>query len=104
LGTPSASTLRLAEDPTDFSSFVRDGVVHLPHSAGLGVQADEFTRAPPGGIQFPSWSTTVNSESVEATAAMSAGRAMRWVAVLRRELAGNLRIIRADRLEASARR
>ncbi len=35
------STLRLAEDPTDFSSFVRDGVVHLPRSAGLGVQVDE---------------------------------------------------------------
>jgi len=35
------STLRMAEDPTDFSSFVRDGVVHLPHAAGLGVQVDE---------------------------------------------------------------
>lgn len=35
------STLRLAEDPTDFSSFVRDGVVHLPDRAGLGVQVDE---------------------------------------------------------------
>lgn len=35
------STLRLAEDPTDFSSLVRDGVVHLPHAAGLGVAVDE---------------------------------------------------------------
>lgn len=35
------STLRLAEDPTHFSSFVRDGVVHFPNRAGLGVQVDE---------------------------------------------------------------
>lgn len=35
------STLRLAEDPTDFSSFVRDGVVQLPTSPGLGVHVDE---------------------------------------------------------------
>lgn len=35
------STLRLAEDPTNFSSFVRDGFVHLPDAAGLGVQVDE---------------------------------------------------------------
>lgn len=35
------STLRMAQDPTDFSSFVRDGVVHLPDAAGLGVQVDE---------------------------------------------------------------
>jgi muconate cycloisomerase len=35
------STLRMTEDPTDFSSFVRDGVVHLPDAAGLGVQVDE---------------------------------------------------------------
>ncbi len=35
------STLRLAEDPTDFSSFVRKGVVHLPQRAGLGVEVDE---------------------------------------------------------------
>jgi muconate cycloisomerase len=35
------STLRMAEDPTDFSSFVRDGVVHLPDAAGLGVQVDQ---------------------------------------------------------------
>jgi muconate cycloisomerase len=35
------STLRLAQDPTDFSSFVHDGVVHLPRRAGLGVQIDE---------------------------------------------------------------
>lgn len=35
------STLRLAEDPTDFSSFVRQGVVHLPSGPGLGIQVDE---------------------------------------------------------------
>lgn len=35
------STLRLAEDPTDFSSFVRNGVVHIPNRAGLGIQVDE---------------------------------------------------------------
>jgi muconate cycloisomerase len=36
------STLRLAEDPTDFSTFVRGGVVHFPNTAGLGIQVDEF--------------------------------------------------------------
>jgi muconate cycloisomerase len=41
VGHAFMSTLRLAEDPTDFSSFVRDGVVHLPSSPGLGVQVDE---------------------------------------------------------------
>jgi len=41
VGHAFMSTLRLAEDPTDFSSFVREGVVHLPSSAGLGVQVDE---------------------------------------------------------------
>lgn len=41
VGHAFMSTLRLAEDPTDFSSFVRDGVVHLPRRAGLGVQVDE---------------------------------------------------------------
>ena len=41
VGHAFMSTLRLAEDPTDFSSFVRDGVVHLPRSAGLGIQVDE---------------------------------------------------------------
>jgi muconate cycloisomerase len=41
VGQAFMSTLRLAEDPTDFSSFVRDGVVHLPTGAGLGVQIDE---------------------------------------------------------------
>jgi muconate cycloisomerase len=35
------STMRLVEDPTDFSSLVRDGVVHLPNRAGLGVDVDE---------------------------------------------------------------
>ena len=35
------STLRLAEDPTNFSSFVRDGVVHFPSGPGLSIQVDE---------------------------------------------------------------
>lgn len=35
------STLRLAEDPTDFSSFVRNGTVTLPDRPGLGVLVDE---------------------------------------------------------------
>ncbi|ESW95659.1 mandelate racemase [Mesorhizobium sp. LSJC268A00] len=35
------STMRLVEDPTDFSSFVRNGIVHLPDRAGLGVEIDE---------------------------------------------------------------
>lgn len=35
------STMRLAEDPTDFSSFVRAGTVHLPSAPGLGIQVDE---------------------------------------------------------------
>jgi muconate cycloisomerase len=41
VGHAFMSTLRLAEDPTDFSSLVRDGVVYLPHRPGLGVQVDE---------------------------------------------------------------
>ena len=41
VGHAFMSTMRLAEDPTDFSSFVRNGVVHLPHGAGLGLQVDE---------------------------------------------------------------
>jgi muconate cycloisomerase len=40
-GHSFASTLRLAEDPTNFSSFIRDGVVHFPRTAGLGVEVDE---------------------------------------------------------------
>lgn len=35
------STLRLAEDPTNFSGFVRDGLVSLPDAVGLGVEVDE---------------------------------------------------------------
>lgn len=35
------STLRLAEDPTDFASFVREGVVTLPNGPGLGIEVDE---------------------------------------------------------------
>lgn len=41
VGHAFMSTLRLTEDPTDFSSFVRDGIVHLPPGAGLGVHVDE---------------------------------------------------------------
>lgn len=42
VGHAFMSTLRLAEDPTDFSSFVVDGVVHLPTAPGLGVHVDEL--------------------------------------------------------------
>ncbi|MER9468968.1 hypothetical protein NKI82_24065 [Mesorhizobium sp. M0482] len=35
------STMRLVEDPTDFSSLVRNGIVHLPDRAGLGLEIDE---------------------------------------------------------------
>jgi muconate cycloisomerase len=35
------SPLRLSEDPTDFASFIRDAVVHLPSGPGLGVKVDE---------------------------------------------------------------
>jgi muconate cycloisomerase len=41
IGHAFMSTLRLAEDPTDFSSCVVDGVVHVPSGPGLGVQVDE---------------------------------------------------------------
>jgi muconate cycloisomerase len=41
VGHAFMSTLRLAEDPTDFSSCVVDGVVFLPSRPGLGVQVDE---------------------------------------------------------------
>lgn len=41
VGHAFMSTLRLAEDPTDFASFVVNGVVHLPNGPGLGVQVDE---------------------------------------------------------------
>jgi muconate cycloisomerase len=41
IGHAFMSTLRLAEDPTDFSSCVIHGVVHLPRGPGLGVQVDE---------------------------------------------------------------
>jgi muconate cycloisomerase len=41
IGHAFMSPLRLAEDPTDFRSFLRDGVVHLPIGAGLGVQVNE---------------------------------------------------------------
>jgi muconate cycloisomerase len=41
VGHAFMSTLRLSEDPTDFASFVRNGVVHLPKRPGLGVNVDE---------------------------------------------------------------
>ncbi|MEX3693723.1 enolase C-terminal domain-like protein [Paraburkholderia sp. BR14263] len=41
VGHAFMSTLRLAEDPTDFCSFVHNGVVHLPDRARLGVEIDE---------------------------------------------------------------
>ncbi|ATU95334.1 enolase C-terminal domain-like protein [Phyllobacterium zundukense] len=41
VGHAFMSTLRLAEDPTDFSSLVRNGIVHLPERPGLGVGIDE---------------------------------------------------------------
>ncbi|TPL02146.1 MULTISPECIES: enolase C-terminal domain-like protein [unclassified Mesorhizobium] len=41
VGHAFMSTLRLVEDPTNFSSFVRNGTVHLPDRAGLGVDVDD---------------------------------------------------------------
>lgn len=41
LGHAFMSTLRIAEDPTDFSTFVRNGTVHFPREAGLGIRVDE---------------------------------------------------------------
>ncbi|MDN7177259.1 mandelate racemase [Caballeronia sp. SEWSISQ10-4 2] len=41
VGHAFMSTLRLVEDPTDFSSFVRNGTVYFPNRDGLGVQVDE---------------------------------------------------------------
>lgn len=41
VGHAYMSTLRLVEDPTDFSSFVRNGFVHLPERPGLGVDIDQ---------------------------------------------------------------
>lgn len=35
------STLRLADDFTDFGSFVRDGMAHVPDGPGLGIAVDE---------------------------------------------------------------
>ena len=49
------STLRITEDPTDFSSFVRDGIVHAPNLPGLGIQVDE--------AHVQRW--TVNSSIIE---------------------------------------
>jgi len=41
VGHAFMSTLRLVEDPTDFSSFVRNGTVYFPNRNGLGVEVDE---------------------------------------------------------------
>ena len=41
IGHAFMSPLRLSEDPTDFSSFVRNGIAHIPNRPGLGVQVDE---------------------------------------------------------------
>ena len=41
IGHAFMSPLRLSEDPTDFGSFVRNAVVHLPNAPGLGVTVDE---------------------------------------------------------------
>jgi len=40
VGHAYVSTLRLAEGPTNFSSLVRNGFVHLPTAPGLRVEAD----------------------------------------------------------------
>jgi muconate cycloisomerase len=41
IGHAFMSPLRLSEDPTDFTSFIRNAVVHLPGAPGLGVTVDE---------------------------------------------------------------
>ena len=35
------STLRLKGDPTNFGSFVKDGVIYMPEAPGLGIDVDE---------------------------------------------------------------
>jgi len=40
VGHAFMSTLRLSADPTNFSSYVRDGVVRLPSGPGLGIEVD----------------------------------------------------------------
>ncbi|MDD2179240.1 mandelate racemase [Acidovorax sp. D2M1] len=35
------STLRLAEDPTNFSTFIREGIIYFPDEVGIGLQVDE---------------------------------------------------------------
>ena len=40
-GQAFMSTLRLIDDPTDFATNIRDGVVTLPDRPGLGVEVDE---------------------------------------------------------------
>jgi muconate cycloisomerase len=41
IGHAFMSPLRLSEDPTDFTSFIRNAVVNLPGTPGLGVTVDE---------------------------------------------------------------
>jgi muconate cycloisomerase len=41
IGHAFFSTRRLEGDVTNFASFVRDGVVHLPKGDGLGIEVDE---------------------------------------------------------------
>ncbi len=41
VGHAYMSTLRFLDDVTDFSGFVKDGVVHVPDRPGLGIAVDE---------------------------------------------------------------
>lgn len=41
IGHSFRSVLRLKGDVTNFASFIRDGVVHLPAGPGLGIEVDE---------------------------------------------------------------
>ena len=41
VGHAYMSTLRLEGDPTNFASFIEDGVVQLPDRPGLGIEVDE---------------------------------------------------------------
>ena len=59
------STLRLKEDPTDFSSFVRER--HRAPAAGprAGRAGRRGPRAPPGGGELPPRSSPVKVESLD---------------------------------------
>jgi muconate cycloisomerase len=41
IGHSYRSTLRLDGDVTNFASYVRDGIVHMPKGSGLGIEVDE---------------------------------------------------------------